>query len=105
MKINSASIMARQLLFGLLWVLIFVVSASDATAQALTLKQAVQNALNNYGTIRAKANYVKASRANVKETRAEYLPDLNFAAQHDYGTINSRFGPLGVNKVAGASSS
>ena len=50
------------------------------SAQALTLRQAVQTALNNYGTIRAKANYVKASQANVKEVKTEYLPDINFAA-------------------------
>ena len=97
--------MSRQLFFGLLWVSLISLSAGGATAQVLTLKQAVQNALNNYGTIRAKTNYVKASQANVKETRTEYLPDLNFAAQHDYGTINSSFGPLGLNKVAGVSSS
>ncbi|HEY4064042.1 MAG TPA: TolC family protein [Puia sp.] len=75
-----------------------------ATAQVLTLKQAVQTALNNYGTIRAKTNYVKASQANVKETRREYLPDLNLSAQNDYGTVNSQYGPLAAYKVAGVGS-
>jgi len=97
--------MSKQLLFGLLWVLLFSISAGRASAQVLTLKQAVQTALTNYGTIRAKANYVKASQANVKETRREYLPDINFAAQQDYGTINSNFGPLAAYKVPGVSSS
>ncbi len=97
--------MSKQLLFGLLWVLLFSISAGRANAQVLTLKQAVQTALTNYGTIRAKANYVKASQANVKETRREYLPDINFAAQQDYGTVNSNFGPLAAYKVSAVSSS
>jgi len=97
--------MLKQLLSGLLVLLFSILSAADTTAQVLTLRQAVQTALTNYGTIRAKADYVKASRANVTETKREYLPDLNFAIQQDYGTINSSFGPLGVNKVAGVSSS
>ncbi|HEY4285817.1 MAG TPA: TolC family protein [Puia sp.] len=105
MKKNSASIMSKQLLFGGLWVLLFSISAGRASAQVLTLKQAVQTALTNYGTIRAKANYVKASQANVKETRREYLPDINFAAQQDYGTINSSYGPLSAYKIPGVSSS
>src|SRR5258708_17477571 len=99
MEKNSASVMSKQLLFGGLWVLLFSVSAVGANAQVLTLKQAVQTALANYGTIRAKANYVKASQANVKETKREYLPDINFAAQQDYGTANSSHGPLAAYKV------
>jgi len=70
------------------------ITTTGVHAQALTLKQAVQKALDNYGTIRAKANYVKASQANVLESRREYLPDLNISAQHDYGTINGTNGPL-----------
>jgi len=69
------------------------------------MRQAVQNALNNYGTIRAKANYVKASRANVKEAKREYLPDINFGIQQDYGTVASTYGPAAPGKVAGVSSS
>ena len=97
--------MSKQLLFGLLWVLLFSISAGRVSAQVLTLKQAVQTALTNYGTIRAKANYVKASQANVKEARREYLPDINFAAQQDYGTVNSSFGPLAAYKIPPAASS
>ncbi len=63
-------------------------------AQVLSLKEAVQTALVNYGTIRAKANYAKASAANLRETQKEYLPDLSLSAQQDYGTINGQNGPL-----------
>jgi len=85
--------MSKNLFATLTGALLLGIFAAGAQAQTLSLKDAVQTALNNYGTIRAKANYVKASRANVLETRREYLPDLNISAQHDYGTINGTNGP------------
>jgi outer membrane protein TolC len=97
--------MSRSFLSGLLWALVLSIQVHSAGAQVLSLKQAVQTALTNYGTIRAKTSYVKASQANVRETRREYLPDLNISAQHDYGTINNQFGPLGALRVPGVSSS
>lgn len=97
--------LSRRLSRGLSWVLLFGLSADRANAQVLTLKQAVQTALNNYGTIRAKSDYVKAARANVREVKNEYLPDINFAAQQVYGTANSNYGPLAGYKVSPVSSS
>ncbi|HMH24314.1 MAG TPA: TolC family protein [Puia sp.] len=97
--------MSRSFHCVLSWSLFFSIQTNPANAQVLTLKQAVQTGLSNYGTIRAKTSYVKASQANVKETRREYLPDLNISAQHDYGTINNQFGPLGALRVPGVSSS
>jgi outer membrane protein TolC len=97
--------MSKKLLSGLPLALLFSITAGRSAAQVLTLKQAVQTALNNYGTIRAKTNYVKASQANVRETRREYLPDINLSAQQDYGTVNSQYGPLAAYKVPGAGSS
>lgn len=97
--------MLKQLYSGLLLALVLGVPAGQVTAQALTLKQAVQTALNNYGTIRAKTDYVKASRAIVREVKNEYLPDLNLAAEQVYGTANSNYGPLAGYKVASVSSS
>jgi outer membrane protein TolC len=96
---------SRVLSRGLCWVLLLGLSAGQADAQALTLKQAVQTALNNYGTIRAKSDYVKAARANVREVKNEYLPDINLAAQQVYGTANSSYGPLAGYKVTPAASS
>jgi outer membrane protein TolC len=78
-------------------VLIFLLSIAgvvyEAKGQVLSLKDAVNMAVTNYGTIKAKANYVNASKALVKETQREYLPDLNLSFQQDYGTINSISGP------------
>src|SRR5450631_2819171 len=66
---------------------------TQVSGQVLSLKLAVQTAMSNYGTIRAKSNYVKASQANVLEARREYLPDLSISTQQDYGTVNGQNGP------------
>jgi outer membrane protein TolC len=63
-------------------------------SQVLTLKEAVNSAITNYGTVKAKSNYLKASQASVKEASSEYLPNLNLAAQQAYGTANGQFGPV-----------
>ncbi len=64
-----------------------------AQQKILTLKEAVQTSLQNYGTIKAKANYAQASAATLRQTKREYLPDLNLSAQNDFGTVNSQYGP------------
>ena len=97
--------MSKKLFLGLSWALFFSIITDKTSAQTLSLKDAVQTALTNYGTIRAKANYVKASQANVTETKREYLPDLLLSAQQDYGTINSMNGPLGAFKGGAVASS
>lgn len=104
--------LSRALSWGLSWAFFLFMQLGSEPVRAqvngsgvLTLKQAVQTALTNYGTIRAKTNYVKASEAIVKETRREYLPDFNISAQNDYGTVNSNYGPLAAYKVAGVGSS
>jgi len=76
-----------------------------ANAQVLTLKEAVQTALSNYGTLKAKANYANASKALMKASSREYLPDLNIATQQDYGTINGQNGPLNASRGFGVASS
>jgi outer membrane protein TolC len=72
--------------------------------QLLTLKQAIQTALANYGTIKAKEAYTSASRASVQQSIKEYLPDLSLSAQQDYGTVNGLNGPVygfrGLNTAA-----
>jgi outer membrane protein TolC len=73
---------------------LFLLFAVRADSQVLTLKDAVNSAIANYGTVKAKTNYLKASQANVKEASSEYLPNLNLAAQQAYGTANGQFGPV-----------
>jgi outer membrane protein TolC len=71
-----------------------LLSTPSFTQQVLTLKQALETALNNYPSIRAKADYAKASRAATEETRREALPNLIISGQQDYGTVNGQNGPL-----------
>jgi outer membrane protein TolC len=73
--------------------------------QTLGLKEAVQKALSNYGTVRAKSNYANASKAQVSATKREYLPDLNISGQQDFGTVNSMNGPLYGYRGLGVASS
>ena len=82
-----------------------LLAVSRVDSQVLTLKKAVATAIDNYGTIKAKANYVKASEALVKESSSQHLPELNVGAQNAYGTAIGAFGPLYPGKVAGAASS
>lgn len=78
---------------------------AGAQQKVLDIKEAEQIALSNYGTIKAKANQLNASKASLKETKTEYLPDLNISAQQAYGTVNGTNGPIdGYHGLAVASS-
>ena len=89
----------------LLFFIIFSTAiAANAQQQPLTIKEAVKIALENYGSIKAKANFVNASKAALQNTRKDALPDLSVSAQQDYGTINGQSGPLYGFKGLGASS-
>ena len=80
-------------------------STANSQAQTITLKDAVQTAMKNYGSIKAKEQYVNASKATVHQTSKEYLPDLSISAQQDYGTVNGQTGPLyGYRGLSTASS-
>ena len=97
--INSSS---KLLILSFLSVL-FVFKAQ--AQKVLTIKEAEQIALTNYGTIKAKANQLNSSKAYLSETKSEYLPNINLSAQQDYGTVNGQNGPLyGLNGLAAASS-
>jgi outer membrane protein TolC len=67
--------------------------SGSAFAQTLTLPEAVNSALTNYGSIKAKEKYKQASTEAVRERKKDYLPDVRLAAQQDYGTINGQHGP------------
>ncbi len=77
-----------------LYIFLFLILENRANSQVLTLKEAVNTALTNYGSVKAKSNYLKASQASAKEASSEYLPNLNLAAQQAYGTANGQFGPV-----------
>ncbi|MFV7234748.1 TolC family protein [Flavobacterium sp. ZB4R12] len=73
---------------------LFLIFFSEGFSQTLSLKEALETGIANYGTIKAKSNYVNASKETVKQVRREYLPNINLSAQQDYGTVNGQNGPL-----------
>ena len=93
---------SKLLLLGFLGSFISV--GAFAQEKVLTMKDAEQMALTNYASIKAKMSQLNASKAYLTETKNEYLPDLNFSAQQDYGTVNGQFGPSYGYKGLGVSS-
>jgi outer membrane protein TolC len=87
------------------FIFLFLLLGSQANSQVLTLRDAVKSALANYGTVKAKGSYLKASQALAREASSEYLPNLNLAAQQAYGTANGQFGPVAVIGGFGVASS
>lgn len=79
--------------YSLVSICIFFVSFSIAQ-KPLSLKEAVNLAVTNYGTIKAKNNYVQSSQASAVQAQRDYLPNFNIAAQQTYGTVNGQNGPL-----------
>lgn len=91
--------------FKKITLLFFLIFASIGYSQTLSLKEAIKTGLENYGSIKAKNNYTNASKELLKQTRRDYLPNLNLSAQQDYGTINGQNGALyGFNGLGTASS-
>ena len=77
------------------YLFLFLLSCVAGFAQQpLTLRQALETALNNYPSIKAKTNYIKASAASTREAKREALPNLVVSGQQDYGTVNGQNGPL-----------
>lgn len=64
------------------------------SAQTLSMKEALSMALDNYESIKAKSNYLKASEAKIEESQRDYWPELKLSAQQSYGTINAQNGPM-----------
>jgi outer membrane protein TolC len=87
--------------------LVFLIAAPVLSfgQSVLTLPQAVQTAVQNYGSIKAKLNYAKASATEITETKREYLPNLNFGAEQVFGTANGQNGPMYALGGLGVSSS
>lgn len=68
---------------------------SEGNAQnILTLKDAVETATKNYGSIKAKQAYAKSSQTSIEQAKRDALPNINFGLQQDVGTINGQNGPL-----------
>lgn len=62
--------------------------------QILTLQSALETAVQNYGSIKAKESYRLSSKESIELAKRQYLPNLNISIQQDYGTVNGQNGPL-----------
>ena len=91
------------------WLLVvachFILIDIQAQQQPLLLSQAVTTGLQQFQTIQAKQNYLRASTEQVKNTRNEYLPNIIASFQQDFGTVNGQFGPSSGYGAAGTTSS
>lgn len=70
------NITSKHVIVAILSVLI-VFKASGQ--KVLSMKEAEQIALANYPSIKAKVSQLNATRANLSESKAEYLPNLSLA--------------------------
>jgi len=94
---------SKRFVFLLPGILLFM--TAGAQQKELSMKDAEQTALANYGTIKAKASQLNSAKSYLTETKTEYLPDVNLSAQQVYGTANSQFGPIsGYHGLATAAS-
>ncbi len=74
--------------------LLLLFFALHGYSQNLTLREAIETGMENYGIVKAKEKYAQASQETVKQARRDYLPNLNLSAQQDYGTVNGQNGPM-----------
>jgi outer membrane protein TolC len=65
-----------------------------AAAQAFTLEQALQYAVDHYPTVRAALEQINASTAGVSVAKSAYLPKLDSLWQSNRGTVNNIFGQV-----------
>ena len=80
--------------FKKITILFLLIFGAVSYSQTLSLKEAIKTGLENYGSIKAKNNYANASQETLKQSKRDYLPNLNLSAQQDYGTVNGQNGPL-----------
>jgi outer membrane protein TolC len=79
----------------LLIVLLPSVSSLQVTGQEiLTLQDAIELGVKNYGTIKSKDFQVQSSKYALSQTKRDYVPNVVLSAQQVYGTINGQNGPM-----------
>jgi len=97
----------KQKAGGAVCVILFLLTTGQqlaAQSGPLLLSDAVKTGLNNYQSIKARSNYIKASAALVENVKNQYLPDVTASLQEAYGTVNGQFGPAAGFGGAGLAS-
>ncbi|WP_370900907.1 TolC family protein [Chryseobacterium gossypii] len=72
---------------------VFLITKVNAQ-EVITLQSALETAVHNYGSIKAKESYRLSSQEAVELAKRQYLPNLNISLQQDFGTVNGQNGPL-----------
>ena len=62
--------------------------------ETVTIQEALELAVENFGAIMAKEQYAKSFETLTDKARRDYLPNFNLGAQQVYGTVNGQLGPL-----------
>jgi outer membrane protein TolC len=75
-------------------VLLFTITFRLSAQDVLTIQEALELGMRNYGTIRSKTFQVQSSQHAVSQVKREYLPNVVLSAQQVYGTVNGQNGPL-----------
>src|SRR5688572_23015526 len=75
-------------------VLLFTISFYLPGQDVLTIQEALELGVKNYGTIKSKNFQVQSSQQSVSQVKREYLPNVVLSAQQVYGTVNGQNGPL-----------
>jgi len=71
-----------------------VLTAQPGASPALSLSQAVEDALKNYPSIRVSQEQINAAAAGIQLARTAYLPRVDLLAQANRATRNNVFGLL-----------
>jgi outer membrane protein TolC len=88
------SIKNRRLTFFIFFLIAGGLKPAAFAQTQLSMKTAIRMGIDNYGTVKAKQQYAAAATDEVIRAKRDYLPNLNFQAQVDYGTVNLQYGPL-----------
>lgn len=76
------------------WTAVWAVGCLAADAPSLSLREAVEAAVENYPAVRASSEQAAAAAAGVRLARTTYLPRADFLGQVNRATRNNVFGLL-----------
>ncbi|HRP32089.1 MAG TPA: TolC family protein [Agriterribacter sp.] len=95
----------RKYLIRLFLILMVTLNVNISQSQTFSIKDAVEQAVKNYGNIKAKESYAEAAQQRIEKVKRDYLPNFNVSAQQSFGTINGQYGPsYGLGGLGVASS-
>jgi len=80
----------RRLAFFIFSLIVIGPNPAAFAQTHLSMKAAIRMGIDNYGTVKAKQQYAAAAKDEVIRAKRDYLPNLNFQAQVDYGTARIR---------------